>query len=115
MLLDDVKEAFILMDLARTSDGEGGYTQSWVEGAEFQGVKALNTTTEAIIAQQQGLKAIYSLLVPKSLPIAYQDIVKDEQGDYFRVTSSPKDKQTPDISALDMQYFTAEKLEGLPT
>ncbi len=114
-LLDDFARPCVLMEKSRVPDGAGGYITTWVEGAEFQNYQALDTSMEARIAEKQGVTSVYSALVPKSLPIEYNDAFKDlSTGLTYRVTSNPDDKQAPKSSSLDLKFFTAERW-GLPT
>ena len=109
-LLDDFARACVLMEKTRVADGAGGYEVTWTEGAEFSNYQALDTSTEARIAERQGMTSIYSALVIKSLPIEYNDVFKDTStGFTYRVTSDPTDKEAPSSSTFDLKYFTAER------
>lgn len=115
-LLDEFGTTCVLMEKTRQSDGAGGYIQTWTEGIEFINYKALNTSTEAIIAEKQGVTSIYNILVDNALPIAYQDVFRElESGNYYRVTSDPQDNESPALSSLRLKSFTSERLRGLPT
>ena len=55
------------------------------------------------------------MLVQKAVPIDYNDFFRDKTtGETYRVTSEPKDKQTPKSASFALKYFTAEK-KALPT
>lgn len=92
-------------------DGEGGWLGvQWTEGARFKNFQALDTSMEARRAEKEGVTSLYSGLVDKSLPIAYNDYFKDlATGETYRVTSNPDDKKAPKSSTLPLKYFTAEK------
>ena len=56
-----------------------------------------------------------AVLVQKAVPIDYNDFFRDKTtGETYRVTSEPKDKQTPKSASFALKYFTAEK-KALPT
>lgn len=113
-LLDDFARKCVLMDKARVSDGEGGYTTSWTEGAEFTNYQALDTSMEARRAEKEGVTSLYSALVDKAVPIEYNDYFKDmETGKTYRVTSEPTDKEAPKSASFSLKYFTAER-KALP-
>ena len=92
-LLNDFARTCVLMEKTRVSDGEGGYTVDWTEGATFQDYQALDTSMEARRAEKEGVTSVYSALVDKALPIEYGDYFKDtETGLTYRVTSNPSEK-----------------------
>lgn len=111
-LLDDFARECVLMEKQRMPDGAGGYIVTWTEGARFKNYQALNTSTEAVIAERQGVSAIYSALVDKSVPIEYGDYFKDmSTSKTYRVTSDPEDKVAPKSASMPLKYFTAERKE----
>lgn len=109
-LLDDFARTCVIMEKNRVTDGEGGYTTTWTEGAEFTNYQALDTSMEARRAEKEGVTSLYSALVDKAVPIEYNDYFKDlTTGETYRVTSDPKDKQAPQSASFSLKYFTAEK------
>lgn len=109
-LLDQYQRPCVIMEKTREPDGAGGYITTWKEGAEFNNYMALDTSMEARIAEKQGVTSLYSALVKKSLPIEYGDVFKDKtNGQVYRVTSNPDEKQAPKSASFDLKYFTAEK------
>lgn len=114
-LLDAMSHKCVLMEKMRIPDGAGGYITAWKEGAEFINHRNLDTATEALIAEQQGVTALYELLVDKDFPIEYNDAFKDlKTGQTYRVTMPTNEKVTPDFSAMNYKYFRAERWT-LPT
>lgn len=111
-LLNDFSRPCVLLDKTTRQDGEGGYITQWTEGATFDNYAALNTSTEAVIAERQGVSAIYTGLVKKDVPIAYGDYYRDTTtGQVYRVTSNPADKVAPASASFDLKSFTAERTE----
>lgn len=111
-LLDQFARPCVIMEKTRKPDGESGFITTWVEGAEFINHQALNTSTEAQIAERQGVSSIYEALVQSDLPIEYGDYFKDkESGNIYRVTSRPEEKVAPKSASFALKYFTAERTE----
>lgn len=111
-LLSAVNEIFCFMDKTRVSDGVGGTKPAWTEGIEFEVAPNLDSSTEARIGEVQGLTSVYTFLVKKGTELEYHDVIKRKKdGKTFRVTSDGKEKQTPAISAMDMELITAEEWE----
>ena len=110
-LLDDFASTYVLMEKKRVPDGEGGWLpNTWVDGAEFRNYRAHDSSIQARIAEQEGMKSTYTFLVDKALPIEFHDYFKEkESGDTYYVTSDPKDHIAPKSSTLELKYFTAEK------
>ena len=114
-LLDDFGAKCVLLDRKRTPDGEGGYTTVWTDGIEFLNYSALDNSMQARVAEAQGVKSVYTVLVKKDIPIEFGDFYRDVQtGATYCVTSRPQEKEAPkSASALlrSMKSFTAERKE----
>ena len=93
-------------------DGQGGVIETWADGASFDALILKNTTTEAQIAERQGLREFYTVVVKRGIPLKYQDVFRRESdGATFRVTSNPKDSEAPDPSTIQIAKVTAERWE----
>lgn len=109
-LLSDAMEKCILMDRHTVADGYGGYTTSWVEGAEFLCAIVLDNSMEARIAEQEGVTALYTITTKKAMDLQYHDVFKrSSDGKVFRVTSDGDDKKTPSGANLNMRQVSAEE------
>lgn len=114
-LIDENMMPCVKMVWGQRPDGEGGQVNGYVEGALFEAAVVLDTSTEARVAQQQGLKSVYTVLTRRKDALTYREIfMRLADGAYFRVTSEAKEKQTPRSAGLDMSMATAEKLARLP-
>lgn len=114
-LLDYYAHECQILERVRLNDNQGGYYTEWREGATFTNYQALNTSTEAQIAEKQGITSIYGALVEQSVPLAYGDYYRDNaDGETFRVTSEPNESYTPSSSGLNLKYYSSEKAV-LPT
>lgn len=113
-LLQDAMVDCVLMEKKREPDGAGGFITEWYEGASFKAAISVNTTTEAQIAEAQGIKRIYSVITNKNAVLDYQDVFKRlTDGATFRVTSDGHDVVSPSSSVLNMSQVTAKR-EELP-
>lgn len=109
-LLSEAMESCIILDKRTTADGYGGYTTSWVEGAPIQAAIVLDNSMEARIAEQQGVKALYTITTSKAINLQYHDVFKRvRDGKIFRVTSDGDDKYTPNTASLNMRQVTGEE------
>jgi len=112
-LIDDWKEPCIMAEKKRVPDGEGGFTTTWQDGARFMACITLETSTQAIIVERQGMKKVYHVTTDKDAVLNFHDVFRRvEDGQTFRVTSDGKDVQTPVKSAITpFSQVTAEEWE----
>ena len=109
-LLDSMMERCILLNHVRTDDAYGSYVDTWTDGASFDATIIKNSTTEAIIAEKQGITEIFTVVTKKSFLLDYHDVFRRESdGQIFRVTSIGKDSEAPDASTVKIAKVTAEK------
>lgn len=111
-LLDVYMTDCKMMDKSTTSDGYGGYTTTYTEGASFMAAVILDNSLEARRAEKEGVTALYTVTTSKSLNLQYHDVFKRvSDGKIFRVTSDGDDKHTPISATLDMRQVSAEEWE----
>lgn len=109
-LLDEAMESFVLLDKTTSPDGYGGYTSTWVDGAEFKAAAVLDTSMEARIGEKQGVTALYTITTSKAMNLQYHDVCRRvSDGKVFRVTSDGDDKKTPRSAGLNMRQVSAEE------
>lgn len=109
-LLSEAMEKCIMLDRITQPDGYGGYTVTWVEGAEFNAAIVLDTSMQARIADKQGVTSLYTITTGKNITLMYHDVFKrSSDNKVFRVTSDGTDKKTPNSAALNMRQVTAEE------
>lgn len=112
-LLDDFGAKCVLLDKKRTPDGEGGYTTVWSDGIEFLNYSALDNSMQARVAEAQGVKSVYTVLVKKDIPLEFGDFYRDTKtGATYCVTSHPDEKQAPKSASpmlRELKSFTAER------
>lgn len=111
-LLDSMKEKCRILNRIRTDDPLGGFAEQWVDGATFDAVIIKNNSTEAVVAEKQGVSEIFTVVVDKGFSLDYHDVfrrVSDNQ--VFRVTSNIKDSEAPEASTVKIGKVTAERWE----
>lgn len=108
-LLSEAMETCVMLDRITASDGYGGYTSTWVEGAPFKAAIAYNSSLEARIAERQGVKDLYTVTTEKSITLEYHDVIRRADGQVLRVTSDGKDNRTPRSAGLNMRNVSAEE------
>lgn len=109
-LIDAMMEPCHIINKIKVSDGEGGYSTEWVDGADIRAAIVLDETMQARIGQQQGVTSVYTITTRKDVVLEYHDVIRrDSDGKVFRITSDPGDKVSPNVSTLDISQVTAEK------
>lgn len=109
-LLDAMKDACVMMDKTTVGDGMGGFTTQWVEGATFDAVIRKDSAPEQVVAQQQGVNEMFTVIVERTVPLEYHDVFKRlSDGAIFRLTSNTKDATAPAMSTARIAKATAER------
>lgn len=111
-LLDGLAESCTMRNRAITPDGLGGYKDTFVDGVTFEAVIRKDDTTADRIAEKQGVKESYTVIVQKGFPLAFHDVFRRKlDGNTYRVTSNIQDKQAPEASTIKIGSVTAERWE----
>jgi head-tail adaptor len=109
-LMNDFVEDCTLLEKTRVPDGEGGWTNSWVDGMEFQAAITYDTTIQARVAESEGMKATYTVTTEKSMPLDFHDVFRRKRdGQIFRVTSQGDDRKTPASASFQVSQVAAEE------
>lgn len=110
MSVQNFEQSFYRMTPTETSDGQGGRTRTFVQGAAISVALFCNQSLEAQKAMAQGVRSIYTLNFDKSITLAYDEYIKRASDSaIFRITSDPSDNETPSVTDLDRRTATAEK------
>lgn len=112
MLLQESMEPCVMLNKQTVDDDYGGYINTWVQGANFDAAIVLDTSIQARVAEQQGVKALYTITTSRTLNLQYHDVfmrLSDEK--IFRVKSDGDDKKTPLSATLDMRQVSAEEFQ----
>lgn len=109
-LIDRMMEKCRIMNHIREDDPYGSYTDTWSDGASFDATIIKDSTTEAIVAEKQGITEIFTVVTKKQFPLSYHDVFRRlSDGQIFRVTSNAKDSEAPEASTVKIAKVTAEK------
>ncbi len=109
-LLDSMMEKCTILNHIRVDDPYGSVVETWTEGATFDATIIKNSTTEAMIAERQGVTEIFTVVVKKGMSLDYHDAFKrNSDGQIFRITSNLTDSEAPDSSTVKIAKVTAEK------
>lgn len=109
-LLDSMTTQCKIMNHIREDDPYGSSTEVWSVGASFDATIVKDSTTEALIAEKQGIKEIFTVVTKKSFRLNYHDVfMRVSDGQIFRVTSNEEDSEAPSVSTVQIGKVTAEK------
>lgn len=109
-LIDEYMTACVMLDKHSLPDGLGGFTYSWEEGASFTAAIVKDTSTQAMLAEKQGVTELYTVTVYKGAQLDFHDVFKRESDDaVFRVTSNVTDSETPDRASFQIGQVKAER------
>lgn len=109
-LLSESYENFCYINTAKVPDGEGGVRAEYSEGAVIEAAATLDSSTNAKIAQVQGVTELYTITTKRNINLQYHEIIKRRRdGKIFRIMSDGDDKLTPKTAGLDMRQVSAEE------
>ena len=91
---------FEFINESTVDDGYGGYTTAYTAGATFDAV---------LVAEQDGVKGVYTLTTDKVVPLAWHKIFRRKGTNaVYRVTS--KDEHaTPSTTPMNLREVKAEE------
>lgn len=109
-LIDSFKEPYVLMEKKRVSDGEGGWTTAWVDGATFDAAVVRDATLAARVAEKEGVSNVYTVTTDTNARLEFHDVFKRvSDGQVFRVTSNGDDMRAPDVATFSFEQVSAEE------
>lgn len=108
-LLSDAMTDCVTLIQKDVPDGAGDYITQWTEGKHFKAAFDFQTSMEAKVAEAQGVKGLWNILVPREITLEYHNVFKRiEDGTVFRVTSKDN-KATPKGASLNLRLVSAEE------
>ena len=111
-LIDELMEPCTMVDKISVPDGLGGFVYRWTDGASFEAAIIKDSTLAARVAEKDGVTEVYTITVPKGVPLAFHDVFRrTSDGAMFRVTSNIADSQTPNRASFQIGQVTAERWE----
>ena len=111
-LADYLNTDFVVMDKTTKKDEEfGGIITVWQEGAPVVGALVKKSSTEMLIAEQQGAKAIYTLVTDKKIVLTRGMMVRrvNDKAN-FEIKSDSADMTTPAHAGIQFSQVTAERV-----
>lgn len=109
-LIETMMDDCTIVNRIETSDGAGGNTTVWQDGASFRAAITMDTTLEAQIALSQGVKTIYTITTRRNVRLRHDSFFRRlNDGAIFRVTSDIN--TSPQYGSLDMAQVKAERTE----
>lgn len=109
-LLHSAMEKCTILTSRTVSDGIGGTIDTNTDGKSFMATIVFDNSTEAKIAQAQGVRNLYTVTTGREITLRFHDIFRRERdGKTFRVTSDGDDKLSPAVSTLNMRQVSAEE------
>lgn len=112
-MLADYFEPVQLMDVRTVADGLGGFQTILTPGAEIRAGITTDSSHQAMIAYQQGLKTIYIVVTDENSPLAFGTIIKrldpKHGGMLLRVTTDAGDMTTPKNAVVKFCQVQAER------
>lgn len=109
-LINDFMEACVLVEKTRVPDGEGGFTTSWQEGAQFEAAITFDGSMQARTAEKQVVSSSYTVTTRRNVHLKYHDVIKRlSDGKILRITSDGDDVVTPARASFSFSQVTAEE------
>ena len=109
-LIETMMEDFVFLNKVKVDDPVGGYKDDYQDGVTFKAAVIKNSTTEAQIAEKQGITEIFTIVTDKSMVLEFHDVLRRvSDGEIFRVTSRAIDSQAPEASTVPIAKVSAER------
>lgn len=109
-LYERMMQTFCIVTKERVSDGEGGYETKYVDGKEFEASVVRDTSTEARIAEHDGVTSQYTVTTHKDVTLNFHDVIKRKSdGLIYRITSQGGEVLSPSSPVIDIAQVSAEK------
>lgn len=109
-LIESMMEDFVFLNKVKVDDPVGGYKDDYQDGVTFKAAVIKNSTTEAQIAEKNGISEIFTIVTDKSMVLEFHDVLRRvSDGEIFRVTSRAVDSQAPEASTVPIAKVSAER------
>lgn len=110
-LLESRMRGFHILDKTTQSDGLGGVSVVYVEGAPFTAAYTVIRTQELEVAYASGQKRVYAAFFRPTVNLAREDRVRcDDTGQMYRITAAPQPAQAAPFSAMGLVRTTMEEV-----
>lgn len=108
-ILNDMFTSCTMMDRVTdsASDGIFGIIEHYQPGAKIMAMLEKLDSDEAVIAEAQGVKEQYRIVVPTGVNLKKDDVIRrDSDGMTFRMTSNTRDGAAPPASTVQIAKAT---------
>ena len=111
-LFEQQMESCHIVDKTTAPDGRGGVETVYIEGAPIDVAFSFNDSVSVVIADQEKVTDMYTLITKKSVVLLAGDIIKrDKDASTFKIETNSTDSTPPEISALNMRQVKAKKFK----
>lgn len=111
-LFEEQMEICHIVDKTTVPDGRGGVETVYVEGAPIDVAFSFNDSVSVVIADQEKVTDMYTLITKKSVVLLAGDIIKrDKDASTFKIETNSTDSTPPEVSALNMRQVKAKKFK----
>lgn len=111
-LFEQQMESCHIVDKTTVPDGRGGVETVYVEGAPIDVAFSFNDSVSVVIADQEKVTDMYTLITKKKVVLLAGDIIiRDKDDSTFKIETNSTDSTPPEISALDMRQVKAKKFK----
>lgn len=98
-----------IIDKVTNDDIYGGASIGYRKGASIDAAIIKNNTTEAVVAEKQGITEIFTVVTHKGSLLDYHSIIRrDKDNECFIITSREKDSEAPERSTIQISKVNAE-------
>ena len=109
LLYQGFEDCAMMTKTKKIPDGEGGFILGWEESETFKAAFDFQTSTQAKVAEKQGVTGLWNILVKKATHLEFHNVFKRlSDGQTFRITSKD-DMKTPEGAGLDLRLGAAEE------
>lgn len=109
-LLESMMDSCTMLDRITSGDGVLGRVTHWQDGATFTATIIKDSSTEAVVAEQQGVNELFTVVTQKGFGLEYHDVFRrNSDGAIFRVLSHQVDSEAPEASTVKIGKVTAER------
>lgn len=111
-LFEQQMESCHIVDKTTVPDGRGGVETVYIEGAPIDVAFSFNDSVSVVIADQEKVTDMYTLITKRKVVLLAGDIIKrDKDASTFKIETNSTDSTPPEISALDMRQVKAKKFK----
>ena len=99
-----------IIDIVTSDDAYGGASKQYRVGASINAAIIKNSSTEAIVAEKQGVAELFTVVTKSGSMLDYHSIIRrDSDREYFIITSREKDSTAPAQSTIQISKVNAER------